>query len=403
MQLCFFEDSRSQVLQPLTLTRPTDDLRIGIFTIAEKWATAMGTNNYSRITRPTLQEVFTGPKIDTTESCLWVNSRYLPTENLLEKVDDLSEGQCLKHEDTVIAAHVDGITSQQWFTDDEPNFNNLFVLQTPDFLSIKNIWDLFQLNGREIIRDIELLTPQPGKNAQISDQAVLEKRDDIVIEEGVTIEAGCVLNAQNGPIYIGKNATIMSGANIRGPVAICKNATIKMGAKIYADTTIGPVCKVGGEVNNSIFHSYSNKAHDGFVGNSLIGQWCNLGADTNTSNLKNNYSTIRIVNWNDREEVETGQQFIGTIMGDHSKTAINTQLNTGTVCGVSCNIFSNDFPPKLIPSFSWVGSNVIQTYRLEKAFEAMEAMMARRDVELTDNYKDMMESIFDNRMSNTAR
>jgi UDP-N-acetylglucosamine diphosphorylase/glucosamine-1-phosphate N-acetyltransferase len=403
MQLCFFEDSRSQVLQPLTLTRPTDDLRIGIFTIAEKWATAMGTNNYSRITRPHLQNVFAGDQINTTENCLWVNSRYLPTKNLLEKVDDLSEGQCLKHEDTVIAAHVDGITSQQWLTRDEPDFNNLFVLQTPDFLSIRNIWDLFQLNGQEIIRDIELLTPQSGKNAQISDQAVFEKSDDIFIEEGATIEAGCVLNAQNGPIYIGKNATIMSGAHIRGPVAICENATIKMGAKIYADTTIGPVCKVGGEVNNSIFHSYSNKAHDGFVGNSLIGQWCNLGADTNTSNLKNNYSTIRITKWNDREEVETGQQFIGTIMGDHSKTAINTQLNTGTVCGVSCNIFSNDFPPKLIPSFSWVGSNVIQTYRLEKAFEAMEAMMARRNVSLTDSYKDMMESIFDNRMSNTAR
>ncbi|HET6527577.1 MAG TPA: hypothetical protein VFG39_02385, partial [Balneolaceae bacterium] len=177
----------------------------------------------------------------------------------------------------------------------------------------------------------------------------------------------------------------------------CKGTTINMGAKIYGKTTIGPVCKVGGEINNSIFHSYSNKGHDGFMGNSLIGQWCNFGAGTNTSNLKNNYSNIRITNWENQEEIETGQQFFGTVMGDHSKTAINTQLNTGTMCGVSCNIFSADFPSKFIPSFSWVGSNVIQTYRLDKALETMKAVMARRNVELTDEYRQLMKYIFDHR------
>jgi UDP-N-acetylglucosamine diphosphorylase/glucosamine-1-phosphate N-acetyltransferase len=397
MQLCFFEDDQSHVFHPLTLTRPVSDLRIGVMTVAQKWVSALEPSHFCQLLRSELDGVFDSGNIDTSQNCIWINSRYLPADNLIEKINDLSEGQCLQHGDTVIAANVEGTDSQQWFSDGSPNFNKLFVLESADFLAINNLWDLFQLNGRQIVRDIELMDIEENQEHQISDHAVLEHEDQIIVEQGATIEAGCILNAAKGPIYIGKNATIMSGAQIRGPVAICDGATVKMGAKIYEDTTIGPVCKVGGEVHNSIFHSYSNKAHDGFVGNSLIGQWCNLGADTNTSNLKNNYSTIRINRWDDRQEIETGQQFIGTIMGDHSKTAINTQLNTGTVCGVSCNIFSDEFPPKLIPSFSWVGSNVIQTYKLDKAFEAMEAMMARREVELTDTYKQMMSSIFEDR------
>jgi UDP-N-acetylglucosamine diphosphorylase/glucosamine-1-phosphate N-acetyltransferase len=401
MQICFFEDDDCQYFDPLTLTRPTDDLRIGIFTIAEKWKRSLGTKNACRLLRPELQPVFEQGNINAEQPCIWINSRYLPTENLLEKINDLSTGQCLQFGDTIVAAKVEGDQSKRWLNEGQPNFNKLFVLETSDFLSIKRLWDLFQLNGREIKRDISL-TDHPGDATRnISDDAVLENPDDIYIHNGATIEAGCVINATKGPIYIGPNATVMSGTHIRGPVAVCEDATVKMGAKIYADTTIGPVCKVGGEVNNCIFHSYSNKGHDGFLGNSLVGQWCNFGADTNTSNLKNNYSTIRLTNWADRQEIETGQQFIGTIMADHSKTAINTQLNTGTVCGVCCNIFSNDFPPKLIPSFSWVGSNVIQTYRLDKAFEAMDAMMARRNVGLTEGYKQMMTTVFDNRMSNS--
>ncbi len=395
MQLCFFEDEKLTTFHPLTLTRPTDNLRIGILTLSEKWEYAAHPKNINRISRPELNGLFEGDDISTDENCIWINSRYLPTEQLVMQVNNLSEGQYLTCGETVIAANVDGATSGQWLEKGEPDFNTLFVLESNDFLSINNLWDLFQLNGQEIVRDIDLLEIDSKVNGSVSDQAVLENRDQIYIQEGATIEAGCVLNATKGPIFIGKNATVMSGTHIRGPVAICEDATVKMGAKIYQDTTIGPVCKVGGEVNNSIFHSYSNKGHDGFVGNSIIGQWCNLGADTNTSNLKNNYSTIRIPDWTDGQEIETKQQFFGTIMGDHSKTAINTQLNTGTICGVSCNIFSNDFPPKLIPSFSWVGSNVIQTYRLDKALEAMEAMMARRDVSLTEDYKRMMRAIFD--------
>lgn len=397
MQLCFFEDDQFSTFHPLTLTRPIDNLRIGILTIAEKWEYALNTSNSNRVLRPELQGVFNTVTISPEENCLWVNSRYLPTDRLLNQISDLSVGQYLQSGDSVIAAKVDGGISRQWINENNPDFNILFVLETNDFLSINNLWDLFQLNANEIVRDIALMGLNTTQNGNISPTAVLENTDDIIIQEGATVEAGCVLNATKGPIFIGKNATVMSGAHIRGPVAICDHSTIKMGAKIYEDTTIGPVCKVGGEVNNSIFHSYSNKAHDGFVGNSIIGQWCNFGADTNTSNLKNNYSTIRIPDWTDNHEIETGQQFFGMVMGDHTKTAINTQLNTGTICGVSCNIFSNDFPPKLIPSFSWVGSNVIQTYRLDKAFEAMEAMMTRRDIELTEEYKQMMTNIFENK------
>lgn len=395
MQLCFFEDEKLTTFHPLTLTRPTDDLRIGILTLSEKWEQALHPTKTNRILRPELTGLFEGDDISTDENCTWINSRYLPTEQLVTQLNNLSGGQYLTYGDTIIAANVDGATSRQWLENGGPDFNTLFVLESNDFLSIDNLWDLFQLNGQEIVRDIELLRINNNINGTVSDHAVLEKKDQIYIQDGATIEAGCVLNASKGPIFIGENATIMSGTHIRGPVAICKDATVKMGAKIYEDTTVGPVCKVGGEINNSIFHSYSNKGHDGFVGNSIIGQWCNLGADTNTSNLKNNYSTVRIPDWSNSQEIETNQQFFGTVMGDHTKTAINTQLNTGTICGVSCNIFSNDFPPKQIPSFSWVGSNVIQTYRPDKALEAMEAMMARRDVSLTEEYKQMMEAIFD--------
>jgi UDP-N-acetylglucosamine diphosphorylase/glucosamine-1-phosphate N-acetyltransferase len=398
MQLCFFEDHKLTTFHPLTLTRPTDDLRIGILTISEKWDRALQATKIDRIVRPEFTGIFDGDDISTDETVTWINSRYLPTKQLIAQINDLSEGQYLTYAETAIAAKVDGTTSGQWLENGEADFNTLFVLETNDFLSINNLWDLFQLNGQEIVRDIELLGINNTISGTVSDHAVLEKEDQIYIQDGATIEAGCVLNASKGPIFIGKNATIMSGSHIRGPVAICENATISMGAKVYEDTTIGPVCKVGGEVNNSIFHSYSNKGHEGFVGNSIIGQWCNLGADTNTSNLKNNYSTVRIPKWSDGQEMETNQQFFGTVMGDHSKTAINTQLNTGTICGVSCNIFSNDFPPKLIPSFSWVGSNVIQAYRLDKALEAIKAMMARRDVFLTEEYKRMMRTIFDTKI-----
>ncbi|MGM0545792.1 MAG: putative sugar nucleotidyl transferase [Bacteroidota bacterium] len=399
MQLCFFEDSHASTFHPLTLTRPIDDLRLGILTISEKWKKALNPSQVNRIVRSELSGVFESGSINTDQNCIWINSRYLPTAKLINQINELSQGQYLQYNDTPVAAKVGGSVSQQWLEDGAPDFNTLFVLESTDFFAINNLWDLFQLNGREITRDIELMNPPKNNSTNISDQAVLENRGHIYIEEGTTIEAGCVLNASKGPIYVGKNATIMAGSVIRGPVAICEDAIVKLGARIYGETTIGPVCKVGGEVSNTLFHSYSNKAHDGYIGNSVVGQWCNFGAGTTISNLKTNYSNIKIADWKTGEEFDTGQQFFGVIFGDHSKTAINSVINSGTICGVHCNLLSRDFPPKMIPSFSWVGSNVIQTYRLDKAFQSVESMMGRRNVSLTEEYRNMLNHIFEHRDS----
>jgi UDP-N-acetylglucosamine diphosphorylase/glucosamine-1-phosphate N-acetyltransferase len=400
MQLCFFEDQQLTNFHPLTLSRPLDDLRIGIFTLAEKWKRTLGAASFARTVRPALKKVFDSGTINTQQPCLWINARFLPSDALIREVTDLNEGTCLQSGSTVVAAKVDGTTSQQWLQKGEPDFNTLLVLQGKPFDSLRHLWDLFQSNGEQIAYDFELLTAAGQTEGNISEQATLENKDQIIVEQDAHIEAGCVLDARGGPIYIGKNATVMAGSILRGPLAVCKKSIVKTGAKIYGDTTIGPVCKVGGEVANTVFHSYSNKAHHGYIGNSVVGQWCNFGAGTTVSNLKTNYSTVRIPNWESGEEEDSDQQFAGIMMGDHSKTAINAVINSGTVTGVSCNILSRDFPPKLIHSFSWVGSNVIQPYKLNKALDTMETMMARRNVTLSEGYRTMMSHIFKNRPSN---
>jgi len=395
MQLCFFEDSNFTNFHPLTLTRPVDDLRTGIFTISEKWSHALKTSHISRVLRPVLNNIFDSGNIDESQNCIWINSRYLPTPDLVEKISNLNEGQCLQFGDDIIAASVNGRDSASWHDAGLPEFKNLFVLETTHYPSITNLWDLFLLNGDQITRDLEFIDGSSPVATDISGQAVLENSDNIYAQKGATVEAGCVLNAEKGPIFIGKNATVMAGSYIRGPVAICENSSIKMGARIYPDTTVGPVCKVGGEVSNTIFHSYSNKAHDGYIGNSVVGQWCNFGAGTTVSNLKTNYSPIRLTDWETGREIDTNQQFLGVVMGDHTKTAINCVINSGSIFGVNCNILSRDFPPKFVDSFSWVGSNVIQRYNLGKAYQAMKKMMARRDVPFTNAYADLMKQIFE--------
>jgi UDP-N-acetylglucosamine diphosphorylase/glucosamine-1-phosphate N-acetyltransferase len=271
------------------------------------------------------------------------------------------------------------------------------------FNKINNLWDIFSLNGEEIKNDFDrMVTPKRGQESrkeietlkQIKESNVKIGNHPIHIEEGAKVNQS-ILNTTDGPIYIGKDAEIMEGSMVRGPFAMCNNSVLKMGSKIYGPTTLGPFCKVGGEVNNSVFFGYSSKAHDGFLGNSVIGEWCNLGADTNNSNLKNNYAEVKI--WNYKTELfkKTGLQFCGLIMADHSKCGINTMFNTGTVVGVSSNIFGSGFLRNFIPSFSWGGNSGFTTYKTNKVFEVAQIVMKRRNMEFTDTDKSILEKVFE--------
>lgn len=395
---CFFEDHFLENFHPLTLTRPLFDLRVGILTLGEKWMHALGEPEESTkgVLRGHLKGVFKEITLtDPKQIILWINPRFIPNSDLISQTKNLTLSEGIYADDQLVAALIDAETYQKWSQAASKKEDLTFVKQfNGDISVIKNSWELFQLNGREIKKDLELIKTAAVSSVEKFPHALLINPDQIYIEEGAIIEPGALLFAEKGPIYIGKNAHIMANSVVRGPSAICDHSVVKMGAKIYEETTIGPVCKVGGEISNVIFHSYSNKSHDGYVGNSVFGQWCNLGADTNTSNLKNNYSHVKVVDWKTKKEYDTGQQFIGTIMGDHSKTGINSMLNTGTICGVCCNLFSDSYPPKFVPSFSWVSDHNIVPYHFEKAVEAMEKMMQRRSVPLTPAYRRMMKAIF---------
>ncbi|MEX2476982.1 MAG: putative sugar nucleotidyl transferase [Gracilimonas sp.] len=395
--VCFFTDEKANRFHPLTLTRPLDDLRVGIYTIRQKWMRTLGVNIFSRLLPVYLNGIFTNAPVDDKTPVLWINPRFLPSENLMPAIHYLDEGEQLLFKGATVAAMVAGKQSKQMFDNNMFSDEGLSGKETKDLIHLEHLWDLLALNSYEIEKDI----PLTGLNA-VSESggkfgANIDEPQNTFVAENAEIESGVQILAKDGPVVIMEGAHIEAGSILRGPVVIGKGATVKMMGRIYGGTTIGPVCKIGGEVSNCIFHSYSNKAHDGFTGNSMFGQWVNLGADTNTSNLKNNYSTVRITDWNTTKEVETEAQFLGTIMGDHSKTAINTMLNTGTICGVSSNIFMSGFPPKYIPSFSWVGSEEFGVYNFEKAVEAMKAMMKRREIALSDDYEKMMHYHFKNR------
>ncbi len=394
MQLCFFSDGKSKNFLPLTLTRPVFDLRLGILTIQEKWEKHLNTQFKAGIYDNYLSSVFKSHQIDIAQNCIWVNSRYLPTNELVNTIKSLASGEFLVQNDEIIAANIDGKRSISLY--DNKDFRVDKLTKVEYSLATKSIsffWDLLSLNGEEISSDLQFFNNNPIGNSSLCKDSIFKNSEHIFVSDSAKIEPGCIFIAEKGPIFIGDNSIIEAGSILKGPVAICEGATVKMRGRIYDSTTIGPFSKVGGEVSNSIFHSYSNKAHDGYVGNSLIGQWCNFGADTNTSNLKNNYAEVKIFDWTTKTEYDNGSQFFGTILGDHSKTAINTVLNTGTTCGVSTTIFSTGFPPRYIPSFKWMGQEKTLPHDFKKATSAMRAMMNRRNVELTDEYIEMMKYI----------
>jgi len=321
------------------------------------------------------------------EHNILINASFIPSETLADSIKGLSANQALFLEDEPIA----------FFAAEgkEVDFSSYEVKQYmhDDVLRIENTWDIFSKNHEAIQRDFDLIT-KDRISQPIPEMTVTFNTKNIFIEEGALLPL-CSLNATNGPIYIGKDSEIMEGSMIRGPFALCEGATIKMSAKIYGGTTVGPFCKVGGEVNNSVFFGYSNKGHDGFLGNSVIGEWCNLGADTNNSNLKNNYAEVRLWDYETEKFAPTGLQFCGLMMGDHSKCGINTMFNTGTVVGVSANIFGSGFPRNFIPSFSWGGSGGMTTFNTDKAFEVAQVVLSRRGLEFTQPDIRILEHVFE--------
>ncbi len=362
---------------PLTLTRPVGDLRWGIMTNAERWESWIPEATISFQTEEYLSKKF--PRIDG-EHTVEVNAAIIPTEVVAAAVVLLEDNQVLVSSDTWIARRGKA-TEQIRFTDEHP-------------IELIQRWDLFQRNDEVLVADYFLLTGGMESEPLSETNLVIGDPSLIFLEEGAVVE-GATLNTTGGPIYIGENAEVMEGSLIRGPFALCENAGVKMGSKIYGATTIGPYCKVGGEISNCVFQAYSNKGHDGFLGNSVIGEWCNFGADSNTSNLKNNYSLIRSWSYEESNEVETGLQFMGVCMGDHSKCAINTMFNTATVVGVSSNIFGGGFPKKFIPSFSWGGSEGFEKFDLKRAKDAANAMMKRRDLELSEGDHQIFDHLFE--------
>lgn len=382
MQITFIdsEESWKQML-PMSYTRPVADVRVGILKIHEKWSRHLDTNELFFKSQSYLQPLFHVP----TTKTLHILGNVLPDQPLISHIRDLEEGQCLVHGDQLIAGYYEA---------SEPfEIGTRATISLDQITQVPHPWDLFKLNHQELTKDYQLLTE--GRESQpLSDTHTITYGDQLFIEEGTKVKAA-VLNAENGPIYIGKNAEVQEGALIRGPFALGEHSVVNMGAKIKGDTTIGPHCKVGGEVSNSIFFGYSNKGHDGFLGNSVIGEWCNLGADTNNSNLKNNYANVKMWDFASERFKDTGLQFCGLIMGDHSKCGINTMFNTGTTVGVSANIFGDGFPRTIIPSFAWGGSSGFSTYNTRKVFETAELVMNRRNKELTEADKAVLSHIFE--------
>lgn len=382
MNIILFDDSRREYLLPLTYTRPVADLRIGILRIIEKWK-LISQSECSFLTSDYLQEKF--PLCKTPENILIAGS-IIPDENFFAAISSLEKGEALLQGDEILAAYD---------ASGELNLNPAYYLRKDykaSILRIRNLWDIFRLNGIALQMDFINLTK--GRKTGMPDKTNQVIGNKIFIEEGAKISCS-IINTDEGPVYIGKNAEIWEGSMIRGPFALCEGSSVKMGAKIYGPTTVGPYSRVGGEISNTILQGYSNKGHDGFLGNAVLGEWCNIGADSNNSNLKNNYDTVKIWSYPDKAKIDSGLQFCGLFMGDHSKCGINTMFNTGTVAGVFSNIFGAGFPPGFIPSFSWGGYADSPVYELEKAIKTAEKVFARRDKVFDDSEKKIIRKVFE--------
>jgi len=383
MNYILFDGDVRDALLPFTFTRPVADIRVGILTIRAKWEKYL-TMTSSSLTEEYLSEKY--PLVEAEKNVL-IDGSFLPNQELVALVKALNENEAIFHEDDVIA-----FCSNKAISDaDISSFKRIDY--EGDVIQIQYTWDIFAKNKEALQADFDFITA--GRKTQpISSTNNLINADNIFLEEGASVEFS-ILNATDGPIYIGKDAQVWEGSLIRGPFALCHNATVKMGGKMYGATTIGPYSKVCGEVSNAVIFGYSSKGHEGYLGNAVLGEWCNIGADSNNSNLKNNYAKVRMWNYATEKFDQTGLQFCGLMMGDHSKTAINTMFNTGTVIGVNCNIYVPGFPRNFVPSFSWGGASGFSSYLPRKAFDVAKVMMARRGVAFNDVEARILEHVFE--------
>ncbi len=393
-------------LLPFTFTRPIAEIRMGIFTIKERWQRIFPEHEIVALSVNYLND---DKILDIEDEMLYINSAIIPDNKIISLIKKLSTYKGIKYDDHLIAYrgfikyHEQSInfpfSELVFFIHPHSPHYQKCLLQSENIFSdnpmlIQYPYQIFQWNDKIIEFDFENFVVGLPTGLLSTSNKLIGPEKRLYISPKAKVE-GSVINTNTGYVFIDDDAEIMEGCMIRGPLALCQSATLKMGAKIYGATTIGPHCKVGGEVNNSVFLAYSNKAHDGFIGNSVIGEWCNLGADTNNSNLKNNYGEVKIFNYYEDRYVHTGLQFCGLMMGDHSKTGINTMLNTGTVMGVATNIFDAGFPPKHIPSFTWGGAKQLIEYDIEKLFQTAQEMYKRRNKEWTERDKNILLKVRD--------
>ncbi len=372
--------SQWQGLAPFTLTRPISALRIGLRTIQETWSDALD----QEVSIQTQAYLMDRPPV-IEGRCIMINSAFLCVPDLVERILALNPGESLYDNGVQVASFVDASASDA---------KEIEINGEVGWKMLSRPWEIFEWAGEQIERDYEILTKNSTSQVLPDHCICIGPTDQLFIEEGAEV-LNATFNTSHGPVYIGKDAKVMEGSRVRGPFMMGEGAVLKMYAKINGDPVLRPYCKVGGEVSNSVFQGYSNKGHDGYLGNSVIGYWCNLGADTNTSNLKNNYSSVKVYSYLEQDYVNSNRQFVGTLMGDHCKTGINTMLNTGTVLGVNVNIVGGDFPPKFIPSFSWVNRQKLYTYRLDKAVDVAKAVMARRQQTLSDIEFSILNHLFE--------
>lgn len=384
MTIIFFDDQSRETLLPLTATRPVADLRIGIMKISEKWLFHYKTEAFYQ-TQPYLQQKF---PLKTSADNLFINGAVCPNAAMLNAIDRLKHGEALVNEDTCIAVKTNN---------DKVNWADLAVFKIVKFddffMKITFPEDLFKFNADAISADFDIITK--GRISQKLSATNTVIGNDIFVEEGVQAEC-CNFNTNSGPIYLGKNSQVWEGSNIRGALALCNDSQIKMGAKIYGATTIGPNSRVGGEINNAVIWGNSSKGHDGYLGNSVLGEWCNMGADSNNSNLKNNYAEVKLWDYTKQSFRKTGLQFCGLIMGDHAKCGINTMFNTGSVVGVGANVFGAGFPRNFIADFAWGGAHGFEVYTLNKMFETVTKVFERRGKMFDEIERNILTNIFNN-------